>query len=72
MVEDGANGLLVDGEDPAAIAAAITRVLTEPGLGPRLAAGGLARAHAAGWPERAGAFNALCESPVGRDGTRVP
>jgi phosphatidylinositol alpha-1,6-mannosyltransferase len=39
-VRDGVTGLLVDPTSPAAIAAAIVRVLTEPGLAARLGGGG--------------------------------
>lgn len=46
VVVDGANGLLVPPGDPVALAAAGHRLLTEPGLLPRLAEG--ARATAAG------------------------
>ena len=46
-VRDGENGLLVAGEDSAALAA-------------RPAAGALAVAQGAGWPARAAAFRALC------------
>ncbi|WP_270939392.1 glycosyltransferase family 4 protein, partial [Falsiroseomonas oryzae] len=50
VVTDGVNGLLVDGEDSDAIAAAVLRVLDDPALAARLAAGGLAAARDAGWP----------------------
>jgi phosphatidylinositol alpha-1,6-mannosyltransferase len=59
-VRDGETGLLVDGEDIAAIAAAVLAVLTDPSLAARLAAGGLAEARRRGWPERARQFLALC------------
>ena len=38
VVRDGENGLLVPAGDPAALAAALTRILSEPGLRDRLAA----------------------------------
>jgi len=47
IVEDGVNGLLVPPGDPAALAAAIERLATEPGLGERLAEG--ARLSAPRW-----------------------
>jgi glycosyltransferase involved in cell wall biosynthesis len=40
MVQDGQNGILVRPEDPQSLAEGILRVLTEPGLRRRLAAGG--------------------------------
>lgn len=61
-VRDGVNGLLVDGEDPAAIAAAALRILEDPALAARLAEGGLAAARAAGWDSRAAAFLELCRA----------
>jgi phosphatidylinositol alpha-1,6-mannosyltransferase len=59
-VTDGRNGLLVDGEDSAAIAAAALRLLGDPALLARLAAGGLEAARAAGWEARTAQFLALC------------
>jgi len=47
LVEDGVNGLLVEPDDEAALADAIVRVLTEPGLAERL--GDAARERAASW-----------------------
>jgi len=43
LIRDGEDGLLVPVDDPAALAAAVTRLLAEPGLGARLAAAGAAR-----------------------------
>ncbi|WP_137180310.1 glycosyltransferase family 4 protein [Roseomonas sp. AR75] len=59
-VTDGVNGLLVEGADPAAIAAAALRLLDDPALAARLSAGGLAAARAAGWAARTAQFLALC------------
>jgi phosphatidylinositol alpha-1,6-mannosyltransferase len=39
-VREGETGLLTDPEDPAAVAAAIARLLREPALAGRLGAGG--------------------------------
>ena len=61
LVQDEVNGLLVDGADPAAIATALRRILTEPGLAERLAANGLEMARAAAWDIRARSFIELCE-----------
>jgi len=59
-VEHGRNGLLVDGDDPVAIAAAVLRILDDPVLADQLAAGGLTMARAAGWQARAARFLELC------------
>jgi glycosyltransferase involved in cell wall biosynthesis len=40
LIEDGTNGLFVPPGEPRALAAALERVLDEPGLGPRLGAAG--------------------------------
>ncbi|MDP9400185.1 MAG: glycosyltransferase [Actinomycetota bacterium] len=50
VIEDGVSGLLTPPGDPAALAAALDRVLLEPGLAARLAAGGRARARDFSWP----------------------
>ena len=77
-VTHGQNGLLVDGDDPAAIAAAICRVLADPALRAALARGGLAAAQAAAWPERAAAMlaaldlNAAAARPRRADGGAAP
>ena len=44
IVADGESGLLVPPDDPAALAAALERVLADSGLAQRLGEGGLARA----------------------------
>lgn len=61
VVEDGVNGLTVDGNDVGAIAAAITRLLEDPGLRARLRAGGLARAREAAADKQALRFLHLCD-----------
>ena len=43
LIRDGQDGLLVPIDDAAAMAAALTRLLDEPGLGPRLVAAGRRR-----------------------------
>jgi phosphatidylinositol alpha-mannosyltransferase len=50
VVTDGVDGLLVPPRDPEALAAALVRVLRDPGLAARLARGGRARARAFDWP----------------------
>jgi phosphatidylinositol alpha-1,6-mannosyltransferase len=59
-VEEGRNGLLVDGEDPAAIAQAVIRLLTDAPLSARLAEGARAVAAERGWGARAAVFLELC------------
>ena len=44
VVEDGANGLLVDPDDTEALAAALERVLADPDLARRLGEGAFERA----------------------------
>ncbi len=56
VVADGRNGLLVDGNDPGAIADAVCRILGDAALRAALAQGGLAMARDAGWPARAEEF----------------
>lgn len=62
-VEEGRNGLLVEGDDPAAIAGAVIRLLTDAPLAARLAAGARAAAAERGWGSRAAAFLELCRRP---------
>lgn len=49
VVRDGVDGLLVPPGDPGALAAAVRRVLEEPGLAERLRAAGRARAEGFRW-----------------------
>lgn len=55
-IVDGETGLLVDGDDPEAVAAAIRKLLGDGALRERLAAGGLAHARRHGWSSSADAF----------------
>ncbi len=59
-VRDGANGLIVDGNDIAAIAAAMLRLHDDAALRARIRAQGLAAAAAADWRGKAREFLALC------------
>lgn len=61
-VRDGETGLLVDGTDPHAIAAAVTRLLDDPALAARLAAAGRAAAAQRGWSPRAKLFLDACRA----------
>jgi phosphatidylinositol alpha-mannosyltransferase len=49
VVRPDVDGLLVPARDPAALAAAVARVLDQPGLAGRLAAGGRERAASFDW-----------------------
>lgn len=53
---DGETGLLVDGEDIDAIAAALRRLLGDPAYRDRLAEGGIRHARALGWDQSARKF----------------
>lgn len=52
-VRDGSSGLLVEGHEPGAYAAALERVLLEPGLRERLATGARTHAEQFGWDRTA-------------------
>jgi glycosyltransferase involved in cell wall biosynthesis len=52
IVQDGLTGLLVPPDDPAALAAAVGRLLDEPGLAERLAGSGAAAARQRFSPDR--------------------
>ena len=53
---DGENGLVADGREVASVERAMRRMIAEPELRARLAAGGLARAAAADWRWKAAEF----------------
>ncbi|MBV9380215.1 MAG: glycosyltransferase family 4 protein [Streptosporangiaceae bacterium] len=53
LVRDGENGLLVTPRDPAALAAAIGRLLADPGLAARLSSAARQTAAAYAWPDLA-------------------
>lgn len=55
-VTDQVNGLVVDGNDPAAIAAAVLRMFGDDALRDRLRAGGAEVARASGWDRRVDQF----------------
>lgn len=61
-VTQGETGLLVDGRDPAAIAAAVLGLLGDAVLAARLGAGAAAAARGWGWEARTAAFLGLCRS----------
>ncbi len=55
------NGLVVDGDDPEVIAAALARLLGDAALRARLVGAGLAVAAQAGWEARAAMFLRVCD-----------
>lgn len=57
-------GLVVDHDEPGALAAALRRVLTEPGLLDRMATEAARLAPAMGWPVIAGAYRRLADELV--------
>jgi phosphatidylinositol alpha-1,6-mannosyltransferase len=59
-VQDGGNGLVVNGHSVDDIAAAMLRLKEDPDLRARLRAQGLMVAARAGWAEKARAFLAIC------------
>ena len=71
VVPDGQAGLLVPPRDPAAIAAALVRLLQDPALRQRLAAGGRAWVRQHSWERVADRFLAAVE-PLLATGTRLP
>lgn len=67
VVEDGVSGILVDGWEPAGYAAAIRRVLTEPGLAGTLGAGAVEHAEQFSWPATADRLLELYRGITGGD-----
>ncbi|MCU1458131.1 MAG: hypothetical protein JWL73_2223 [Actinomycetia bacterium] len=76
VVDSGVTGLLVPPEDPGAVAAAVTQVLTKPDLADALGAAGKARSDAFSWSKVADRYATLyehiTEHPSGRRETRKP
>jgi glycosyltransferase involved in cell wall biosynthesis len=60
-VQDGVNGLAVDGENIEEIAHAVSRLLGDGALYRRLAEGGLEAVRQSDWKHRAAEFLALCD-----------
>jgi phosphatidylinositol alpha-1,6-mannosyltransferase len=65
-VQDGVNGLNVDGRDASQIARAILRLLDDRELRARLTAGGVEAAAAASWRARTDRFLELCDRLIER------
>jgi glycosyltransferase involved in cell wall biosynthesis len=66
----GSAGILVDPDDATALAAAIARVLDEPGLSRRMSDDGAARATSFNWSTSAERLHAAYQSAVERSGRR--
>jgi phosphatidylinositol alpha-1,6-mannosyltransferase len=65
-VTDQVNGLVVDGDDTAAISAAIIRMFEDDGLRESLRAGGADVARASGWDQRVEQFLRFCDRLTAR------
>lgn len=61
---EGETGLLVDGRDPAEIAATVIRLLADPDLAARMGQQGLAHSRSNSWPAQAARLLALCEQLI--------
>jgi phosphatidylinositol alpha-1,6-mannosyltransferase len=65
-VADGESGLLVDPNDPVAVAQALTLLLLDPELSQRLGEGGRARAEKLSWPAIAARMQGVLLEAIGR------
>jgi glycosyltransferase involved in cell wall biosynthesis len=66
LLADGDNALLVPPDDPNAAAAALDRILNEPGLAPRLAAAALCQSQGLSWDARAAGIQRFLEARLRR------
>ncbi len=66
VVSDGVSGLLVDGQDPAAYAAALAKVLENPSLADHLSTGAIEFAAQFSWPSTADRLLELYSGITGR------
>lgn len=71
LVDDGADGLLVPPNDAHAMANAVTRVITEPGLAERLSRAGRAKAEACDWRNVLPRWDELLDRLAGFEQPRV-
>jgi phosphatidyl-myo-inositol dimannoside synthase len=69
-VDDGVTGLLVAQGDSAALAAALTRLLTDAALSARMGAAGRAKAAAQTWDMVAAEYMKLYERNMNHEGTK--
>lgn len=70
-VTDRLNGLVVDGDDTAAIAEAIISLFQDEALRLRLRSGGITVARQSGWERRVEQFQRFCDGLAARRGRRV-
>jgi glycosyltransferase involved in cell wall biosynthesis len=66
LLADGKGGLLVPHEDPGAIAAALTRIITEPGLAHAMSTHNARLTAAVNWPTVAGQYRQVFDSLLRR------
>jgi phosphatidylinositol alpha-1,6-mannosyltransferase len=71
-VTDHVNGLLVDGNDTNAVAAAILRLFQDDDLRATLQKGGAGTAQAAAWDRRVAQFLRVCEALTAQSPARAP
>lgn len=71
IVEDGVSGLLIRPGEPKALAAAVARLLREPGLAEKLAARAELRAHAFSVERMADGFAGIFDGVLGDNGDRA-
>lgn len=64
VVSHDVSGVLVDGDDPAAFATAIERIVTDPDMSARLSRGGIDKARMFSWPAAADRLIELYEGMV--------
>jgi phosphatidylinositol alpha-mannosyltransferase len=72
VVRDEVDGLLVPARDPVALAAALARVLDEPGLAQRLSRAGRARARTFDWSVVAARLEGLYEGAAAQGPASLP
>jgi polysaccharide biosynthesis protein PslF len=69
LLGDGQGGILVPHEDPAAIAAALTRIIVEPGVAAAMSAHNATFATVVSWPTVAGKYRLLFDAVTRRPPT---
>jgi phosphatidylinositol alpha-1,6-mannosyltransferase len=61
-VEDGVNGLVIDGDNAGSITAAVLKLFGDADLRNHLVQGGFSVASRSGWPDRVARFLSVCEA----------